>query len=171
MSNNFCLQKIEVKKLNYKYKHYLMREYIDGDWSYYLSNPDNFIEGIFYHQANSLKDKQSVLKSGFNDTKIDKSNCGAGRGLYLGRDKNAIINFYSPDFNNPQNFTIKITGNFNFLDLVEEKSFQKFFLKNKNNIENSVCALEYDGIRYYDPEATGEEFILFNIKKAKLWNT
>lgn len=93
---------------------------------------------------------------------VRKSNCGAGRGLYLGRDKNALINFYSDNVNNPKSFVLKIVGDFNFLDLLDK---QDFLMENRENLEEKVLSMGYDGIRYYDPDATGEEFVLFNSSK------
>lgn len=162
MTKNFKLQKIEVKKLHKKYEGYLSAEFPDRDYFCYLSNPENFVDGIYYHQASSLKEKKSILKNGFDINKVSTSNCGVGRGLYLGRDKKALINFYANDVNNPQDFTIKILGDFNFLDLVEN---QKFLQENKDGLEEKVLTLGYDGVRYYDPDATGEEFVLFNHSK------
>ncbi len=152
-------QKKEINRLHRKYKDYLKKEYGDKNYSYFLSNPDNFIENTYYHQANSFKEKEAIIKNGFDKSLVSNHNCGVGRGLYLGRDKNVLINFYSDDLDNPQDFILKIVGNFNFLDLLDNN---KFLQKNKNNLEEKVLAMGYDGIRYYDPDATGEEFVLFN---------
>jgi len=160
--NNFNSQKAEVKRLHKKYSAYLSAEFGERDYFCYLSNPDNFIDGVFYHQANSLEEKNGILKNGFDPTKVRISNCGMGRGLYLGRDKNALINFYANDVNNPQDFTIRILGSFNFLDLIKN---QEFLQINKKGLEEKVLNLGYDGVRYYDPDATGEEFVLFNHSK------
>ncbi|MDP3245074.1 MAG: hypothetical protein Q8M83_05480 [bacterium] len=159
---DFKVQKDEIKKLHKKYEGYLKAEYSGRDYFCYLSNPKNFIDGVYYHQANFKEENKDIIKNGFDETKVSRSNCGAGRGLYLGRDKNALINFYSNDINNPQNFVIKIKGDFNFLDLLDN---QEFLQKNKNEIEGKVLSMGYDGIRYYDPDATGEEFVLFNYSK------
>lgn len=162
MLKTFELQKIEIKKLHKKYESYLDREYSGRSYTCFLSNPDNFSDGVYYHQANSLKERRSILENGFDKTKISNSHCGAGRGLYLGRDKKALTNFYVGDVNKPQDFTVKVKGSFNFLDLLDD---QEFLRQNNNDIENRVLDLGYDGIRYYDPEATGEEFVLFNYSK------
>lgn len=77
--------------------------------------------------------------------------------MYLGRDKNALVNFYDPDWNN-NDYIIKIIGNFNFYDGINNEI-------PKNPIE--VIKQGFDGIRYYDSDATGEEFVLFNISKAQ----
>lgn len=159
MKKDFETQKSEVKNLHTKYEEYLDSEYAGMDYFCYLSNPDNFIDGVYYHQANSEKERDNIITDGFDINKIQKSNCGAGRGLYLGRDKQALVNFYSKDISNPQDFTLKFRGDFNFLDLLDD---QNFFQENGENLEEKVLAMGYDGIRYYDPDATGEEFVLFN---------
>lgn len=162
MRKYFEKQKNEVNNLHKKYEEYLNSEYTGRDYSLNLSNPDNFIDGIYYHQANSNKEKEAILKKGFDANKVRNRNCGAGRGLYLGRDKNALVNFYSDDLNNPKDFSLKIKGNLNFLDLLDDR---KFLQENKYNLEKKVLSMGYDGIRYYDPDATGEEFVLFNYSK------
>lgn len=159
---NFEEQKIEIKKLHKKYEDYLMSEYVGRNYFLNLSNPDNFIDDVYYHQANSNKEKEAILKNGFDANKVSNRNCGAGRGLYLGRDKNALVNFYADDLNNPKDFSLKIKGNFNFLDLLDDREFLQ---KNKNDLEEKVLMMGFDGIRYYDPDATGEEFVLFNYSK------
>lgn len=162
MLKNFETQKLEIKKLHKKYEGYLNSEYAGRNYFCYLSNPDNFVDGVYYHQANSEKERDDVIINGFDINKVQKSNCGAGRGLYIGRDKQVLMNFYSNDVNNPQDFTLKIRGNFNFLDLLND---QNFFQENEEDLEKKVLAMGYDGIRYYDPDATGEEFVLFNYSK------
>ncbi len=159
-------QKNEIKKLHKKYEEYLIKEYGSRDYSVNLSDPNNFVNGIYYHQSNSQKNKNKILSKGFDKNKFQKSNCGVGVGLYLGRDKNALVNFYSKNLDNPQDFTIKIKGDFSFLNLLDD---QNFLRENKNNLEEKVLSLGYDGIRYYDPDATGEEFVLFNYKKATFY--
>jgi len=162
MLKSFETQKNEVKNLHKKYEEYLNLEYAGRDYSLNLSNSDNFVDRIYYHQANSQEERESILKNGFDENKVSNSHCGAGRGLYLGRDKKALTNFYIADVNKPQDFTLKIIGDFNFLDLVGN---QKFLQENKDSLEEKVLSLGYDGIRYYDPDATGEEFVLFNYSK------
>lgn len=144
----------EVKNLNNKYKSYWEKEFEDRDYSEIIANPDNYENDVFYHQANSKEEKESILNNGFDSNKLKKSNCGVSSGLYLGRDKKALINFYDPDWNSA-NYTIKIIGDFNFYDGIN----------NANPIE--VVKQGFDGIIYYDPDATGEEFVLFNISKAQ----
>ncbi len=162
MSKDFETQKKEVKNLHKKYEEYLNSEYSGRDYFLNLSNPDNFVDGIYYHQANSEKEKKGIIINGFDVNKIKKSNCGLGKGLYLGRDKQALINFYSENMNNPSDFTLKIKGDFNFLNLLDNRDS---LLENKENIEEKILSMGYDGVRYYDPDATGEEFVLFNYSK------
>lgn len=162
MTKSFARQKLEVKKLHKKYEEYLSAEYSEKDYFCYLSNPDNFVDGVYYHQANSPEERSSILESEFDENKVSNSNCGAGRGLYLGRDKKALTNFYVSDVNKPQDFTIKIRGDFHFFDLMDDR---KFMQENSEDLKDVVLKLGYDGIRYYDPDATGEEFVLFNYSK------
>lgn len=162
MLKTFELQKREIKKLHKKYEEYFDREFSGKHYFGHLSNPDNFVDGVYYHQANSFEERRSILDNGFDENKVSNSNCGVGRGLYLGRDKKALTNFYSVDVNNPQDFTIKIKGNFHFFNLMDDR---KFMQEHKENLEAAVFELGYDGIRYYDPDATGEEFVLFNYSK------
>jgi len=163
MTKDLKTQKNEIRRLHKKYEEYLKAEYEGRDYSVNLSNPDNFVDNIFYHQANSEKERDAIITNGFDVNMIKVSNCGAGRGLYIGRDKQALVNFYSEDMNNPKDFVLKIKGTFNFLDLMDDR---KFLQENKENLERKVLSMGYDGIRYYDPDATGEEFVLFNYKKA-----
>lgn len=162
MSKSFKIQKREVKELHNKYEEYLSTEF-GMDCSGYLSNPDNFVEGVYYHQANSLKDRNNILKSGFRVEKVSDSHCGVGRGLYVGRDKNALVNFYSVNLSRPKDFTIKITGDFNFFDSIQDQTILK---EDTKDLEEKVLDLGYDGIRYYDPDSTGEEFVLFRFSHA-----
>lgn len=143
MRKDFETQKNEVNNLHKKYEEYLNSEYVGRDYSLNLSNPDNFIDGIYYHQANSNKGKETILKKGFDANKVSNRNCGAGRGLYLGRDKNALVNFYSDDLNNPQDFTLKIRGEFNFLDLLDDR---KFLQENKYNLEKKFYQWAMTGL-------------------------
>lgn len=167
MRKHFETQKNEVKNLHKKYEEYLNSEYSGRDYSLNLSNPDNFFDGVYYHQTNSEKDKREIIEKGFDANKLHNSNCGVGKGLYMGRDKRALINFYSENLDNPQDFILKIRGDFNFFDLLDN---QIFLEENRNNLEEKVLSMGYDGIRYYDPGATGEEFVLFNYSKILIEN-
>lgn len=144
---------------NLSYKEYWQREFC-GRSVDYISNPENFTDKIYFHQANSIEDKSVILKSGFNENLVGSENRGLGAGLYMGRDKAALINFYSPDFNNPMDITVTVRGDFNFFDAVSNPL-------PKRNAREFVLSQRYDGIRYYDKDATGEEFVLYNYKKIK----
>jgi len=95
---------------------------------------------------------------------------GVGNGLYLGRDKNALKSFY--DLENDNLPISEYQGNVKWLDLLDYDDYDKFEkqqgdLTNSNDISKVVLAMGFDGIRYYDPQATGEEFVLFNMKKVR----
>ena len=73
----------------------------------------------------------------------------------------------------------RISGidNPSFIDLSNYNDFDKFesqaikeYPNRKYNEHLKLLTIEmgYDGIRYYDPIATGEEFVLFNTDKVKL---
>lgn len=165
-------QKIEIKRLNNSKKiRRVLREELEvepNEW--YLSNPDNFKENTFYHYVNSLHDQRQILKNGFNVDKVSKQNQGVGKGLYLGRDKKTLMKFYDTNLSGDENCIITIKGNFNFLSLLSEAKLRKFFKKARkifpdepDFIEKYTTKLGYDGIRYYDPLATGEEFVLLDL--------
>lgn len=157
--NNFKEEVEEIKKLNFQYESYWRKEFEGREYSQIIANPDNFEEDVFYHQANSEFDMISIVENGFNIKKVSKVNCGVGAGLYLGRDKNALINFYDPDWNY-NDYTIKINGQFKFYD-----GIKNHIPENPNEVVNQG----FDGIRYFDIDATGEEFVVFNIEKAMLY--
>ena len=166
MKKTFEHEKQEVQELNGAHKDYLKREFGNRDYNRYLSKPENHKKNIYYHNANSKEDKQKILKRGFDLEKNEKD-YPLGKGLYLGRDKNALTKFYTQNVNRPEDFTITITGKFNFLDLTNEDKLRNVLSKAelfKKNIVDYTLALGFDGIRYYDPDATGEEFVLYNLK-------
>lgn len=156
-------QKKEILQLNRKYESYLKKEF--GERAIIsISNPNNFEEDIFYHQANSYEDKISILENWFNFAFIETSNCWAWRGLYVWRDKKALISFYDPNWNH-SDYTIKIKWKFTFFDSLEKN----IDLRNED-VEEKILKKWYDGIRYYDPDATWEEFVIFNLEKASFIN-
>jgi hypothetical protein len=118
------------------------------------------------------------------------NNAGVGKGLYLGRDKNALISFYGIQDEIENDFDTHLLdtylGNPNWLDLINYDDYEKIKQEGLDKYELPInlkgleeldevgelmkkLAMEkgYDGIRYYDPNATGEEFVLFNIEKLK----
>lgn len=106
-------------------------------------------------------------------------------GLYLGKDYIALTNFYGIDYidNNEKVPIQTYYGNPNFLDMTDYNNFDVFKKHSKeifpdedyenglNGLKKMILELEYDGIRYYDPLATGEEFVLYNTNKIKLIKT
>ena len=114
------------------------------------------MKGIYYHAT-----------GGTGET-------GVGMGLYLGKDKRALDNFYNCDGQEGNIETFK--GNPSFIDLTIYNEFEKFsgLAENKygkepsnNHLKELTISMGYDGIRYYDPIATGEEFVLYNFNKVK----
>ncbi len=87
----------------------------------------------------------------------------------------ALLNFYNNE--GKRGAIKKYKGNPKFIDLTKYKNFRVFeniaiknFTKLRYNEHLKSITLEmgFDGIRYYDPTATGEEFVLYNTKKVKL---
>lgn len=157
---SFQNQVQQIKSLNNQYIEYWEREFEDRDYSQIIANPENFEDRVYYHQANSKEEKDSILKNGFDFSRIQENNCWVGIGLYIWRDKKALINFYDPDWNN-SDYSIKIIGDFNFYDCINNPIPQN---------TNEILDKGFDGIRYFDPDATGEEFVLFNLEKASFIN-
>jgi len=131
---------------------YLIRNKIKKD----LAKSKNYKDRIFFHASGGIGEN------------------GVGVGLYLGKDKNAIDNFYNSDgtFGEIE----KYIGAPRFIDLVNYEDFDEFEKiakqnypneENNNHFKKLVLKKGFDGIRYYDPIATGEEFVLFNINKVK----
>ena len=95
---------------------------------------------------------------------------GVGNGLYLGKDKAAIENFYNME--GELELHTYIGNDIKWLDLMDNDDFKSFeeehgkFL-NSDKIGDIVIGMGYDGIVYYDYNATGEEFVLFNTEKVK----
>ena len=175
MIKDFETQKREVIEINssdYIINH-LKKEFKGrSDYWSYLSNPDNFLPNIYYHQANSKKEARSIIKYGYDECFMLEYNCGLGKGLYLGRDKNALIRFYSNDFCNPEDNIVIIKGNFNFANLIKENNLKSFIKEADRfgiSLKGYTLSKGYDGIRYFDPDATGEEFVLYRYKKCSFF--
>lgn len=83
----FKKQVQQIKDLNNQYKKYWEQEFEDRNYSQIIANPDNFENNVFYHQANSEAEKNSILKNNFDFNQVNGSNCGVEVGMYLGRDK------------------------------------------------------------------------------------
>lgn len=146
---------MQIKQLNARYQRYWQKEF-GGRNTNYISNPKSFTEKTYFHQANSPEDKLNIVRFGFNQDLVSEENRGRGlgAGLYMGRDKAALMNFYSDNFNKPADNILTIGGKFRFFDAIDQQL-------PKRNIKNFVLRNGYDGIRYYDKDATGEEFVLF----------
>lgn len=123
----------------------------------YHSNPKNHNPNIYYR-----------VEGG------GAGQAGVGKGMYLGQDKNALINFY--DIEEKGLPVSEYQGKPKWLDLrpyAKHRDFAKKLLAKGIEIENSdkvgqiVMNMGYDGIVYYDPWATGEEFVLFNTKAVR----
>ena len=113
----------------------------------------NYIENYFYHAT-----------GGFGES-------GVGKGLYLGKDKYALDNFYN--LGGTEGTIITYYGKPNFIDLTNDVSFNEFVKKAKHSFDTDnflsdyTLSIGYDGIRYYDIETIGEEFVLFNTNTVK----
>ena len=123
-----------------------------------LAHTKNYTEGIFYHAGNGTGE------------------AGLGNGLYLGKDKNALHYFYNLD-GMLGNYMETYKGEPMFLDLTEPNSFMTFEYAaikkygkqtDKEHLRLAVLNSNFDGIRYFDSSATGEEFVLYNTSKVKL---
>ena len=135
---------------------YSDEEGINHKLKYDIARTTNYKKNIFYHATGGTGE------------------IGLGQGLYLGKDKRALRNFYNGD---GERGVIEVyKGIPNFLDLSDYSAFVNFekkalqiYGKDKNNSYFRKLTLKngYDGIRYFDPIATGEEFILFNTIKVK----
>jgi len=121
---------------------------------YYISKEENYKNNIYYHV----------------DTKNDKPYSGVGNGFYLGKDPISLSRFY--DLENEytiSNFKFNAKW-FNLMKSSNFKRVQTIFdnyginIINSDEVSEIVLKMGYDGIRYYDIFATGEEFVLFNMK-------
>ncbi len=122
---------------------------------YDLARTKHYNDNIYYHATGGIGE------------------IGIGCGLYLGKDKRALSNFY-----NCEGGGIDIyEGNPLFIDLAlydeldnfEKEAKQKFpDCKFNEHFKMLTLSKGYDGIRYYDPITTGEEFVVYNCEKVKL---
>jgi hypothetical protein len=120
-----------------------------------LAKTCNYKKGVFYHATGGLGES------------------GLGKALYLGKDRRALNNFYNLD--GTEGYIEVYIGDPLFIDLALYDEFDKFECtanekypneKYKAHLRLLTLALGYDGIRYYDPIATGEEFVLYNTDKV-----
>ncbi len=100
---------------------------------------------------------------------------GVGEGLYLGKDPKALFNFYNGEGEFGQD-VVEYYGFPKFLDLSEPNSYETFeseAIKKFGNdnrkayFQKLTTSKGYDGIRYFDPYTTGEEFVLYNTDTVK----
>jgi hypothetical protein len=120
----------------------------------YISNPDSYNDNVYYH------------------IQCNVGYTGVGDGLYLGKDLISLKNFYD---NDNEYVTYIFKGKPKWLDLMdynkyrnfEKDAIQKYSKDEKsfNHMKKYCLDLGYDGIIYFDPQATGEEYVLFNINK------
>ena len=101
---------------------------------------------------------------------------GLGEGLYLGKDKMALHNFYNNEGEFGENTIIEYHGKPHFIDLTSLKEYESFEAEaiktfgndqKKSYLKKLTLQKGFDGIRYFDPLATGEEFVLFNTETIK----
>ena len=101
---------------------------------------------------------------------------GLGKGLYLGKDKMALHNFYNCEGEFGDNTIIEYKGQPKFIDLTTLSKYEEFEKEaktifgedsEKSYLQKLTLKKGFDGIRYFDPLATGEEFVLFNIEKVQ----
>ena len=154
----------EVSELNERWLPTISEEIGTDNPARYLAKGTNFQVNCYYHNSDSGESKVAILKNGF-DFKKAKIQNDLGQGMYCGRDRNAILGFYTADLHNPNDFIINVTGNFNFINLIRWDDLQNFRQKFSSTdvMKFWLCKNRYDGIRYYDPYCTGEEFVLCNL--------
>ncbi len=130
--------------------------------------------GVFYHLTTG--DPFSTFDKAKAGTRYAERGGGISeiRGLYLGGDKNAIKNFYGLD--EAESKLLRFDGQPKLMDLMNKVDEEKFLneVQTKYGIKSTKSkefgdALEkelrdrgYDGARYFDPYATGEEVVLVN---------
>jgi len=121
---------------------------------YYISKEKNYIKDTYFHiNTNNSKENQYA---------------GVGNGLYLGRDKIALKRFYDLDNYNFSISEYHIKPKWFNMMLIETNKkvislFKKYDIEiiNSDEVGKIFMKLGFDGIRYYDIYATGEEFVLF----------
>lgn len=119
-----------------------------------IAKTKNYKDNYFYHATGGLGES------------------GVGKGLYLGKDRLALDNFYN--LNGTEGEIITYFGTPVFIDLTDDVAFDTFWNEAKSKfqtddfLEKYTLLKGYDGIRYYDVETTGEEFVLYNIEKVQV---
>ena len=136
---------------------YTKDEYAIKKYTKDIAKTINYKANTFYHATGGIGE------------------CGVGEGLYLGKDAMALHNFYNGDGEFGDS-VIEYYGNPKFIDLCIEEDFEKFkeeAIKKYGKDASKSCFVKlttekgFDGIRYFDPYATGEEFVLYNTDAVK----
>ena len=137
------------------------QEVIAAHKDLFYSRPENYKLNTFYHFTT---DKTKTIRQ--LGGKAQRFNKQLGPGLYVGRDANALRAFYgleTPGKNIPLKGTPKLldlTKDFQSIDNAYA-SAKKAFPKEKYPLEKWVTDRGYDGVRYFDPIATGEEIVIY----------
>lgn len=119
-----------------------------------IAKTENYKDNFFYHATGGLGES------------------GVGKGLYLGKDKVALNNFYN--CGGEEGSIIAYYGCPNFIDLTVDEDFSNFkkeaqsHFNSEDYLEQYTLEKGFDGIRYYDIETTGEEFVLFRTDTVKI---
>lgn len=128
---------------------------------YFISSEKNYKKSTYYH-VNTNNEKEFQYS-------------GVGHGFYLGKDPIALKRFY--DLDNILSISEFRGNNIKWFNLMLEHNFKRFkdILKrydidiiNSYDVSKIITKMGYDGIRYYDIYATGEEFVLFDKSKISL---
>lgn len=123
----------------------------------FIANPKNYKENTYFRV-------EGGTGAGYG---------GVGNGLYLGRDPRALANFY--DIEGSGLLVSRWSGNPRWLNLMDPEDMGKFEsaiekrgmkLVNSSEVGAYVKSLGFDGIRYFDVMATGEEFVLFETSQV-----
>lgn len=149
------------------------REFVRDVWA------KNGEDGVYYHVGQSDFKKFEKKKAKNYDPKLRGRGISMINGLYVGRDSAALNQFYGTvvkEDTGTDPVISKYYGNPKWLDLSnlkDEKAFlrdvkKKYKIKDTSSakfgdaLEAEVLARGYDGVKYFDPYATGEEFVLIN---------
>lgn len=122
-----------------------------------IAKTNNYKEGVFYHADGGTGE------------------AGVGEGLYLGKDMQALFNFYNGEGEFGE-YVCEYIGHPIFIDLSTHEQYEDFEreaiqlfgkLERNNHLKKLAINKGFDGIRYFDLYTTGEEFVLFNTQKVK----
>lgn len=156
----------EINALNEHWMPHIAEQYETNQPDQYLVKGCNLQAGIYYHNCRCEEDRESILRSGFNFKKtMDRKN-GFGRGLFCGRDREAVFGFYTSDLSKPRDSIITINGEFRFISFLCLDKLNSFLdsFASPGWMQSWLFSHHYDGIRYYDPHCTGEEFVLYKLE-------